>query len=431
MSCTNRRDVKKSFQWPWQRQGEADGAASIAEVQGLMATQQRYLEEQFEKLRTELKGPKPSGQLHGEKWPLKGKFCCFISHFKREAATEARMIGQMLEAALDAPVFIDSDNLKDLNKLEGHVLESDVLVLLLTTNFLTRPWCLLEIWTAITNRVPIVAISIRGGHPYDYDDAARFLEDLDTLLEKHNPNAMQLLIDRGCSSISVAHRLSSVLPNIISTELSVMSSRNVLNAQLADVMETMHVATPCDIALTQQDWFEQRERKRRILAQAAEMHATTQPDTIIEAGPACRFAVGYSDLDATVAAVNAAFRQLRTKLSNMQPSLVIVAISEKHDVDIACAQLQELLNPVSPRSAVHKSTLCARPSPEATPMHATHTPTASSLTIRAVCSRPQGTPFIGMVVAFGLIVDGIWLNKDGYFLALQGIVDRDGVYVPI
>jgi hypothetical protein len=82
--------------------------------------------------------------------------------------------------------------------------------------------CLLEIWTAITHNVPIVAVNIRGGHPYDYEDAASFLMELDTLLNERNSGAMDLLVDRGVEPFDIAFKLSSVLPNIISSELSVM-----------------------------------------------------------------------------------------------------------------------------------------------------------------------------------------------------------------
>jgi hypothetical protein len=95
------------------------------------------------------------------KWPRRGQYCCFLSHYKREAATEARLLQLELEKVLGGPVFIDSDDLKDLRLLTHHVRNSDVLVLLLTENFLTRPWCLIEIWTAINEGIPIVALNVR------------------------------------------------------------------------------------------------------------------------------------------------------------------------------------------------------------------------------------------------------------------------------
>lgn len=86
----------------------------------------------------------------------------FLSHFKFEAATEARLCQIEMEKMLGCPCFLDSDNLQDLRELLDHVKNSDVLVLLQTTGLLTRPWCLLEIVTAIKAGVPIVAINIKG-----------------------------------------------------------------------------------------------------------------------------------------------------------------------------------------------------------------------------------------------------------------------------
>ena len=108
-------------------------------------------------------------EQQNEGWPLRGKYCAFLSHYKTEAATEARLCQFELEKMLKGPVFIDSDDLKDLRLLTEHVRQADVLVLLLTQKLFTRPWCLLEIYTAITSDVPIVALAVRGSHPYNYD----------------------------------------------------------------------------------------------------------------------------------------------------------------------------------------------------------------------------------------------------------------------
>ena len=42
--------------------------------------------------------------------------------------------------------------------------KSDALVLFLTKSLLTRPWCLIEIHTAIESSVPIVAIRVAAGN---------------------------------------------------------------------------------------------------------------------------------------------------------------------------------------------------------------------------------------------------------------------------
>eukprot|EP01051_Picozoa_sp_SAG22_P016608 SAG22_NODE_2376_length_2642_cov_11.644514_3_plen_104_part_00 len=78
-----------------------------------------------------------------------------LSHYKIEAAEVARMVKGGLKAELGAPVFLDSDDLMDLRTLLEAVRNSDVVVLFQTQRLLERPWCLLEIWTAIEAQLPI------------------------------------------------------------------------------------------------------------------------------------------------------------------------------------------------------------------------------------------------------------------------------------
>ena len=67
----------------------------------------------------------------------------FISHFKQESGTEAAMMAMEWERMIRSdpsnaasefkhPVFIDSENLRDLSKLASHVQRSKHLLLLLT-----------------------------------------------------------------------------------------------------------------------------------------------------------------------------------------------------------------------------------------------------------------------------------------------------------
>ena len=66
--------------------------------------------------------------------------------------------------------FLDSSDLRDLNHLfdEG-VHQSEVLLVLLTSGILTRPWCLMEIWEAHSRGIPIVTVDVVGK---DYSLAA-------------------------------------------------------------------------------------------------------------------------------------------------------------------------------------------------------------------------------------------------------------------
>ena len=87
-------------------------------------------------------------------------YACFLSHYKIEAATEARWLKRELEEALQGKAFLDSDDLRDLSQLRDHVLNSKCILLLQTQSVLSRPWCIFELLTAIDAGVPIVGICI-------------------------------------------------------------------------------------------------------------------------------------------------------------------------------------------------------------------------------------------------------------------------------
>ena len=81
---------------------------------------------------------------------------------------------------------------QDLRELLKHVKESSVLVLFQSRNVLERPWCLLELYTAVMEGVPIVALNC-AGKGYDFGKAADLLLHLETNLAKLNPSAIQVL----------------------------------------------------------------------------------------------------------------------------------------------------------------------------------------------------------------------------------------------
>ena len=108
----------------------------------------------------------------------------FLSHFKEEAGTEAALIQSALETKIHEdpehpandmvyPAFLDSCNLVDLTKLRETVSKSHNLVLLLTPNVLYRPWCLVEIATALKANIPVVPVEIqRPGLKFSFPDEA-------------------------------------------------------------------------------------------------------------------------------------------------------------------------------------------------------------------------------------------------------------------
>jgi hypothetical protein len=143
-------------------------------------------------------------------------------------------------------VFLDSDDLHDLRLLLEHVKKTKCVVLLQSKSVLTRPWVILELYTAITNDVPIVPVKVKNSFPYDFATALGFLRNFDNEIEAVNPGAASLLLSYGVDPIDVAYRLSECLPNLISTEFNPNASTTMLNVspQSATAVTEVQLAHP-------------------------------------------------------------------------------------------------------------------------------------------------------------------------------------------
>jgi|MDSY01.2.fsa_nt_gb hypothetical protein len=230
----------------------------------------------------------PSGDTADASAILK-KFAAFLSHFKQECGTEARLVQQNLKAIIEkaplegcggrADIFLDSDDLSDLRHLLDHVRDTKCLVLLQSKGVLTRPWVIMELYTAITSGVPIVALNVQNANPYNYADAVEFLMHFDTHIEVANPGAAELLVDLGVEPEDVAYLLSDSLPNIISTDFNPNASEKVLQASLEDLADAMRKAKPIAPTMTKEEWLEKRKSHKPSLAAKAHGSSSSPPSS--------------------------------------------------------------------------------------------------------------------------------------------------------
>ena len=160
-----------------------------------------------------------------------------------------------------------ADNLQDLRLLLQHVRESETLILLQSKKVLTRPWVILELYTALTHDIPIVALNVQNASRYEYAHALEFMMYFDQEIEIANPGAAQLLIDHGVDPVDVAWRLSNSLPNIISTDFNPNASSKIIRASLEDMVDTMRHAKPMSPTMSKEEW--QAMRVARSKSQAA------------------------------------------------------------------------------------------------------------------------------------------------------------------
>jgi len=178
-------------------------------------------------------------------WKPDGIYACFLSHYKLEAASDARYMHDMLRKMLKAPVFLDSSALNDLRNLitEG-VHKSDVLVLLVTKGVLSRPWCLLEILETSRKGIPVVLVHMET-NGMTIDEARAFAANLEDELQKMNPAGLEFLMKRLGNLDELKDALSFVLESNGNAPLIFGSHAgdNAMVATMKDVVERMAKAT--------------------------------------------------------------------------------------------------------------------------------------------------------------------------------------------
>merc|ERR1719210_1006613 len=98
--------------------------------------------------------------LLGKRVQMKKMFGIFLCHHKGGGGVLARFIKLAMRRSTNAEIFLDSDNLEDLDVLFD-IVRTQVQnhVVLLTSELLKRIWCAGEIVTAVANNVPIVPVA--------------------------------------------------------------------------------------------------------------------------------------------------------------------------------------------------------------------------------------------------------------------------------
>ena len=156
--------------------------------------------------------------------------------------------------------YADSNNLGDLRELSGHVLDSDVVVLLQSEDVLTRPWCLLELYAAATAGIPIVSL-VCSGKGYDFAASEDHLLHLDTGLAASNPSVIGLLEAHDAPVLRVAHVLWACLPSTICVPLNSSGSENAIRAAVADLVKAMQRAKAIPVPADEEAWLKGREAR--------------------------------------------------------------------------------------------------------------------------------------------------------------------------
>ena len=162
--------------------------------------------------------------------------------------------------------------------LIGHVLDSDVVVLLQSEKVLTCPFRLLGLYAASTAGIPIVSL-VCSGKGYDFAAAVDQLTHLDTSLPS---SAAEVLEVHDAPVLRIAHALSTCIPNCISVPLNSAGSENAIQAAVVELVKAMQRANAVPVPSSDdyEAWLEDREARDRVamaeIMESSMVRGTTQ-----------------------------------------------------------------------------------------------------------------------------------------------------------
>lgn len=181
-----------------------------------------------------------------EKDQAKDTHYVFLSHYKHEAGTECALMRQEMESLLEdhkdqlpecgTAVFLDTEDLMDLEQLLHKVWQTHNFVLVLTENVLARPWVAAEIVTAQAAGCHVMPVEIQrpGLTPFKYPD-----EDFYERLKKKQilgDGAIELLSNLEIELWEVEKAYRAVFKKI-AVPFSPHKSGNIRRAELQDLMK--------------------------------------------------------------------------------------------------------------------------------------------------------------------------------------------------
>eukprot|EP00971_Amphidinium_carterae_P307234 6106001-Amphidinium_carterae.1 len=126
--------------------------------------------------------------------PRRKPYDFFLCHHKAGAGAFARLLKIMLldTRQLKADVFVDSDNLENLDALFGYVCsDTSNLVVLASSAVFTRPWCVGEMCTARLASVPTMVVAMHDVELPD-DDFVQQLPQRVSNMEVLTESGMEL-----------------------------------------------------------------------------------------------------------------------------------------------------------------------------------------------------------------------------------------------
>ena len=152
-------------------------------------------------------------------------------------------------------MFLDYDQVHlDLEELRNHVRSSKVVVLVLTQETLHSAFCLLEIFTALKNGIPVV-IAEYSNRKVENEAIIEYFTFFD---QRADSKLIDQLRSFSVDPIEAAYLFSTNLTQIIRKEYNPAAARRVQHSMLIEIVKAIKVAKPPILTTTSFEWLRKR-----------------------------------------------------------------------------------------------------------------------------------------------------------------------------
>eukprot|EP00930_Biecheleria_cincta_P062713 TRINITY_DN4815_c0_g3_i1.p1 TRINITY_DN4815_c0_g3~~TRINITY_DN4815_c0_g3_i1.p1 ORF type:complete len:1748 (+),score=262.25 TRINITY_DN4815_c0_g3_i1:87-5330(+) len=156
-----------------------------------------------------------------------GVYDVFVSHHKAAAALAARHIKTLLLSRYSMKVFLDVDELDNLDNLVFAIKETKQVIVVLTNEILSRPWCAVEVATAFSSHVPMCVLQL------NQDQVDLTPEFLDATMDGFTSSDQAILSTAGIS-MSLLRDTFDAISKLPKCQLYLGSSREVQMGTLTE-----------------------------------------------------------------------------------------------------------------------------------------------------------------------------------------------------
>ncbi len=148
-----------------------------------------------------------------------GKIIGFISHMSGETGKDAQLLkreGERYLKLIISPLkglkmYYEENDLRTTKELMDDVMKMKVVIILLSKSYLKRPWCLVELYTAIKHDIPLILINVaeRG---FNLEAERSYFETVtpEKLLNS-NDEMRNVLIDANIDVVKLIERIKDFL----------------------------------------------------------------------------------------------------------------------------------------------------------------------------------------------------------------------------